>query len=256
MPSWPPPGARSPSASATSSPDVTKIWAHRGASVDAPENTLAAFRAAVEQDADGVELDVQLTADGHVVVCHDETLDRTTDGTGPLKDRTLAELQALDAGAGERVPTLAQVLELLAPTRLEINVELKNSVEPYPGLQAATLAVVRHAGMADRVWYSSFAHETLPPLRALEPTARLGLLVSRARSGKVAAAATAMGAAAVHPRGDRLLIPGWAAAVRRAGLALHVWTVDSPLLARRAAALGVDAVITNRPGELRAALGR
>lgn len=117
---------------------MVAIWAHRGASAHAPENTLPAFELAVEQGADGVELDVHLTADGHLVVTHDETIDRCSDGTGAIASLTLEQLRAFDfsAGwegfAGTRIPTLREVYELLHPTDLTINVELKNTFAPYP----------------------------------------------------------------------------------------------------------------------------
>ena len=127
---------------------VVSIFAHRGASDAAPENTLPAFARAVEQGADGIELDVHLSRDGELVVIHDETLDRTTDGAGWVKDRTLAELRALRADNGlpgfaeARIPTLREVLDLLRPTDLLLNIELKTSLVWYEGIEAKTLALV------------------------------------------------------------------------------------------------------------------
>lgn len=230
---------------------MTLVWAHRGASKDAPENTLKAFRIAVEQGADGVELDVQLSADGHVVVCHDETLDRTTDGTGRIVERTLAELQRLDAGEGEVLPTLEQVLALLAPTRLECNIEMKNSIEPYPTMPQAVADVVAASGMTDRIWYSTFAHETVPDILAVTPTARVGLLLCRARAESVVTACRGTGAVAVHPDGRLLLGEGWLSTVREAGLRVHPWTIDKPADLALAHAVGVDAIITNVPAVAR-----
>src|SRR5205814_5101727 len=144
------------------------VIAHRGASGTHPENTLAAFRRAVELGADMIELDVQLTRDGEVVVFHDATLERTTDGAGAVSDRTLAEIRRLDAGAwfgpafrGTRVPTLAEVL---AAVGLPVNVELKPVGDD--GLEARALAVVESAGALARVVFSSFDAGALERLRA------------------------------------------------------------------------------------------
>ena len=159
-----------------------KIFAHRGASRYAPENTLPAFALAAEQGADGVELDVHLTRDDQLVVIHDETLERTTDGAGWVKDCTLAQLQALSAAngmdgfAGTRVPTLRQVLEQLRPTGLLVNIELKTSVIWYAGIEQKTLELVRDLGMADRVIYSSFNHYSIQQVRARDPSARTAYL--------------------------------------------------------------------------------
>ena len=151
---------------------MPKVWGHRGASGVAPENTLPAFDLARRMGADGVELDVQLSADGRLVVIHDETLDRTTTGSGPVAARTLDELRTLDAGrglagyAGARIPTLDEVFELFAGTPVVVNVELKNSVVAYPGLEEKVLALVAAAGMADRVLLSTFNHLSLVRLRS------------------------------------------------------------------------------------------
>ena len=112
-----------------------KIIAHRGASGHAPENTMAAFRLAMEQHADGIELDVMLSKDGHVVVIHDATVNRTTNGTGRVSALTLAELQTLDAGNGEHIPTLEEVLETFGDQWV-INVELKNHIAPLTGCRS------------------------------------------------------------------------------------------------------------------------
>ena len=153
---------------------MPKVWGHRGASGVAPENTLPAFDLARRMGADGVELDVQLSADGRLVVIHDETLDRTTTGSGPVAARTLDELRTLDAGrglagyAGARIPTLDEVFELFAGTPVVVNVELKNSVVAYPGLEEKVLALVAAAGMADRVLLSTFNHLSLVRLVELD----------------------------------------------------------------------------------------
>ena len=163
----------------------TKVWAHRGASGYAPENTLEAFEMSVKQQADGVELDVQLTKDGELVVLHDETLDRTTDGKGFVKDYTLKEVQALKAVKTHpeyqtgRIPMLAEVYDLLKPTGLEINVELKTGIFFYPGIEEKVLKLTKEMGMEERIWYSSFNHYSLKKVkewmdRAIELCQRAG----------------------------------------------------------------------------------
>ena len=124
------------------------VVGHRGAPAHAPENTLAAFRRALADGAELLECDVHLSADGHVVVMHDETIDRTSNGVGNLADYTLSQLKEFDFSAGHpeftnvAIPTLAEVFDVLGPTGLMINIELKNSVEDYPGLEEAVLAMV------------------------------------------------------------------------------------------------------------------
>lgn len=230
---------------------MTQIWAHRGASTAAPENTLAAFDVAVRQGAQGVELDVQRSADGVVVVIHDETVDRTTRGTGRVVDLAADELRAWG------VPTLAEVLDLLAPTDLRVNVELKNGVEPYPGLEEDVEAVVTGSRLAEdapeRVVYSSFNHRSLARLDELGTRVPLGVLHVEAMVRPWVYAAS-FGARALHPMALTVL-PEEVARSHEAGMAVHVWTVDDPDAVRALAAAGVDAVITNVPDVALAALG-
>lgn len=140
------------------------VFGHRGASAYAPENTLPAFALAIEQGADGVELDVHLTRDNELVVIHDEDVRRTTNGTGLVKDYTLAELQALCADNGmsgfaeARIPTLQQVLDLIKPSNLLVNIELKTGILWYDGIEEKALHLVEQMGMQERVIWSSFNH--------------------------------------------------------------------------------------------------
>ena len=147
----------------------TLVWAHRGASGYAPENTLEAFRMAVEMGADGVELDVQLTKDGELVVIHDETVDRTSDGSGWVKDFTYARISRFNYNRTHKegyeramIPTLEEVYELLKPTGLTINVELKTGVVFYPEIEERVLDLTARMGLEECVWYSSFNHYTVP----------------------------------------------------------------------------------------------
>lgn len=233
---------------------MTKIWAHRGASATAPENTIEAFELAVAMGADGVELDVQRTLDGQLVVIHDETIDRTSTGTGAVVGQTLEQLRQHDYANGMpgfadvQLPLLGDVLDLLAPTPLVVNVELKTSIELYPGIEAEALDVVAAAGMADRVIYSSFNHYTLAALRDRVPRERIGLLFSNAIV-EPWAYATQFGAGALHPGLHLLQLPGYVERAHEAGLRVHTWTVDDPSHMRLVQTLGVDALITNHPDE-------
>ena len=156
----------------------TKIWAHRGASGYAPENTLESFELAIEQKADGIELDVQMTKDGELVVIHDETIDRTGNGTGRVQDHTLKELKALNFNkthpeyASAKIPTLREVYELVKPSGITVNVEMKTGVYFYPGICGKVLELAEEMGMKERIWYSSFNHSTLVALKKLDPGVR------------------------------------------------------------------------------------
>jgi glycerophosphoryl diester phosphodiesterase len=234
---------------------ATRIIGHRGAPHVAPENTLAAFRAAIAAGADGVELDVQASRDGVPMVIHDPTLERTTDGHGLVGAASAAELAALEAGAwfqpplrGERIPTLAAVLRLLAPTRLELHVELKTRHVAYPGLVPAVLRALAASGMEERVVLSSYNHHTLREARALAPHVPCAALLYEALL-EPWRYATEHGLQALHPHQDTVD----AELVQRshaAGLAVRPYVVDEPEQARRLLALGVDGLITNEPARL------
>lgn len=231
------------------------VLGHRGASAEAPENTLAAFRLARDQGADGVELDVRRCATGEVVVIHDPDARRTAGAPLQVSDAPLAALRTLDAGAwkgerfrGERIPLLAEVLEELPGA--VVNVELKGE-EGDLRLAGAAAEVIRRAGAAGRIVVSSFDARLLAAFRAASPEVPRGLLFERRPLWRVRAAVAVAGlrAAAVHPQA-RLVTPARARRWRRAGLDVNVWTVDAPAEVRRLAALEVSAIITNVPGEV------
>jgi glycerophosphoryl diester phosphodiesterase len=236
-------------------PDRPLVIAHRGASRERPENTLAAFERALELGVDGVELDVHLTRDGHPVVIHDERLDRTTDGSGPVGDHTLAELRRLDAGAwfdaayrGERIPTLAEVLERVGRHPLLINIELKTDRIAYPGLERRVGAILERAGCVERAVVSSFRPATLRKIREAAPSVRIGLLYARPLIAPVRKALR-LGATSLHP--PHFLTP--ASLVRRAhgsGLRVFCWTVNDLAVAHRLIAAKVDGLITDDPATL------
>lgn len=228
-----------------------KVFAHRGASHYAPENTLPAFALAAAQGADGIELDVHLSKDGELVVIHDETLDRTTDGTGLVRDHTLAQLQALCADnhmpgfADARIPTLREVLELIRPTPLLVNIELKTGVLWYEGIEQKALDLVREMGMADRVIWSSFNHYSIETVRQLAPEAETAYLYSDIICG-VERYAAAHGVRGLHPGLWNVKMADLLQRYLASGLAVRVWTVNAAADLRWLLAAGAD-VITNDP---------
>ena len=227
---------------------MTLVIGHRGASGTRPENTMVAFRRAQELGAHMIELDVQLSRDRDVMVMHDWTLERTTDGRGRVGDKTLAELRRLDAGAwfdaeyaGERIPTLREVLDAIT---LPVNVELKASGDD--GLEARALDVVREAGAEERVIFSSFDPESLVRLRRLSPSGAIAVLWSRRHLAMALRLAGRVDATALHIRKDAVASSEVRAAVDR-GLAVRAWTVNDPGESGRLAAAGVSGVFTDFP---------
>ncbi|MFO7984000.1 MAG: glycerophosphodiester phosphodiesterase family protein [Desulfuromonadales bacterium] len=224
------------------------LWAHRGASAVAPENTIAAFAEAETAGADGIELDVHLSRDGVPVVIHDETLRRTTDGSGLVADFPVAELQRLDAGswfapefAGEAIPTLEEVLDWAAG-RLRINVEIKTA---DAGL--AVLELMR-ASPGSNVLLSSFDSDLLAFLRRDDDDLPLGFLCDSRSWKKVLRKAIECKAESFHPRGNLVSRP-MIAACRDSHIGIYPWTVDRPQEIRRFRRLGTDGLFTNNPHE-------
>ncbi len=238
----------------------TLIFGHRGASHTAPQNTLAAFRAAVEAGADGVELDVHLSADGVPVVIHDAQVGATTDGSGRVQEMTLAQLKALDAGrtfapefAGERIPTLEEVFAEVGD-RLLINIELKPQPRGVVGLEEAVVALVRRMGMQERVWFSSFKPYALYTVRRLAPEIPCGLLYSVLNVGTLWLLPFTPHEA-LHPH-HPLVNARMVRRAHRRGMRVVTWTVDDPDAAARMVEWGVDVIITNEPAALVRALAQ
>jgi glycerophosphoryl diester phosphodiesterase len=234
------------------------VIAHRGASAIAPESTAAAMREAAAAGADMVELDVQLTRDRRLVVFHDDRLDRTTDGTGPLEHYAYRELAHLDAGgwfaprfAGQRILLASQALRALPNRR--VNLELKPT-RRRAQLVERLVRCLRWTRSATRVLISSFDPGLIRLVRRRRPGLATALVCDRNFAGMLRAA-TRLGCRAIHPKASLVT----EAAVRRAheaGLRVHVWTVDHPAFARRLARWGVDGVFANDPRRLRLALER
>ncbi len=228
--------------------------AHRGDSGDFPENTIAAFRAAADAGADLCELDVQATRDGAVVVIHDDTVDRTTDGTGAVNRLTLAEIKRLDAGvskdarfAGERVPTLAEVFAAVGG-RVGLNIEIKEGA-----VERGVCEIIRANRALETSLVSSFEWNALRAVQKIDPQVRIALLAEK-EPAQLLGAASAMRACAVNPRFD-LVTPEFCADAHARGLKVLVWTVDVPELMRLLIDFGVDGIMTNYPARLREVLG-
>jgi glycerophosphoryl diester phosphodiesterase len=236
------------------------IIAHRGDSAHRPENTLAAFASALEVGADLVEFDVQLSRDGHVVVIHDPTVDRTTTGTGRVADLTLAEIRALSAGyperwgsayPGERVPTLAEALAFLRE-RSRVMVEVKPdavSADAEGGIEARAIEEIRRAGMEEDVVLISFSRQALLRCRQLAPNIRRGHLFHEATPAEVVEGARAIGSDLVMPE-KRLLSIEMRDRCREAGLRVATWVVDDPEELLSLAPFDLYGVGSNRPGVL------
>jgi len=239
------------------------VIAHRGDSLHAPENTLAAFETAYRRGAEAIEFDVKLTADGQVVMIHDQTVDRTTDGTGRVTKKSLAELRRLDAGShfsekfrGEHIPTLDEVFGELGQ-KLFMNLELSNYYTPFDGLVPAVVGLVRKHRMQERIIFSSFFASNLVLAHRFLPDVPCGLLTFRGRLG-------AWGRkygwrrktyAALHPFVTDV-DAGLVERVHSAGKQYNVWTVNAAADLQRLIDLGVDGLITDDPGLACSLLGR
>lgn len=237
---------------------MSKVFAHRGASGYAPENTLEAFQLAVQQRADGVELDVHLTRDGELLVAHDEKIDRVSDGSGWIHQMSLQQIKRFDFNRlhpeyeGAKAPLLSEVYELLKPTGLHINVELKNSAVPYAGLEEKLLELAARMGMEDRVIYSSFNHPSMLYLKSLDRSAKCGLLYDCLLIEAARYAADAR-MDALHPHYHQLLsVEDFCERAHASGIQVNTWTVNFERDMKRVIALGADIIITNYPDRARA----
>jgi glycerophosphoryl diester phosphodiesterase len=234
------------------------IIAHRGDSANFPENTIAAFKAALAVGADVVELDVQLSKDNEVVVIHDGTLDRTTTGTGSIRGASLAEIQALSAHCpaqfgdrfkGERVPTLADTLKMLR-RRARVMVEIKKeSVDGEGLIESKTVEAIREAGMESDAMIVSFAPSALRRCLEAGPEIARGHLFHKAKEEDIAPRAKEVQCSFVMPE-KSLVTPSLCSRVRAEGLEIGTWVVDDPEELRALAPLGLFGVASNCPGVL------
>lgn len=227
------------------------IGGHRGNPADHPENTLASFRAAIELGVDMIECDVHLSSDGQLVVIHDHTLDRTTDGTGLVAQHTLAELRRLDAGAGERLPVLSEVCEL-ATGRVGLCIEIKQIPVPYPGLEERLIACLRQQGMLEQAAVISFHHGAVKRLKELEPRIAVGV-IEGARPIDPAGIMRGAGATIYSPHYGAM-DPQLVEEIHAAGGVVGVWTVDDDEAVAWCRVCRPDSIFTNRPREILPAL--
>jgi glycerophosphoryl diester phosphodiesterase len=233
------------------------VIAHRGASGHAPENTLAAFRRAVALGATFIETDLHLSRDAHFVAIHDETLERTTNGRGRVREFSLADLRKLDAGswfgsefAGERIPTLPEVLEFAKKNDAVFYLELK--LKETWGAEHALVSALRQSGEIARVVVLSFEPSVLESLRRSEATLMTALLHDGTLQDPFEKALTC-GVRQMAVRGD-LVTPAFLAEARRRDLQVVCWTVNSPAHTRALVAAGVDGIISDYPDRVLAAL--
>jgi len=234
------------------------IIAHRGDSADAPENTLAAFRLALQNGADGIELDVMLSADQQLVVIHDDSVDRTTNGHGQVGNMSLAALRELDAGSWfglefnrEPIPLLEEVFAELGGKFL-INVELKNYKTPKDQLPELVVALVKKHSLSNTVFLSSFNARNLPRAKSLAPEIRTGLLTLPGVLGLPMRGfiGRRFEADDLHPY-FKDVSARMVQSRHKLGQRVNVWTVDAPEDLRRMQAFGVDMIICNDPTHAR-----
>lgn len=240
------------------------IIGHRGAMGYAPENTLASFEDAVRRGADIIEMDVQLSSDGEVVVLHDSSVDRTTDGSGVVRDLSWKKIKTLDAGSwyspefsGQYVPSLTDVISRFRNRKTARNhllgfmIELKTVKGSGGSLADAVVKILHHEDFIDRSFVISFDSVALHEVRSAHKTLSTGLLYSEEGDEPRSAQAKAIGAQAICPRKTCVTARGVQAA-HRMGLAVSTWTANTKNEMKRMMACGVDAIATNYPDRLRA----
>lgn len=237
-------------------PPLTPIQtiAHRGGPKEAPENTLAAFQKAITQGVGWLEFDVQMTRDGLLVVIHDETVDRTTNGTGAVADLTFAQIRALDAGNGEKVPTFQEVLELARTRHVKLLPETK-SAHRYPGIETKLLQALKEADYLDQTVIQSFEAGSLDTLRRLNPQVRLCALYG---PGQFSVSTPPGEAQVVCPMGEMVLFhPGIIRQAHSEGRQVFIWfgLLETPLLFKVVRFLGADGVMSDDPSALQATFG-
>jgi glycerophosphoryl diester phosphodiesterase len=229
------------------------VFAHRGASAYAPENTLAAFQQALRQGAQAIEFDVKLTSDGHIVIIHDQTVNRTTNGTGQVTKLPLAALRELDAGSwlsaefrGEKIPTLNEVFETFG-RKLFMNIELTNYATPFDALVLKVVEIVKKHGLENRVLFSSFFPHNLMNAARLLPQIPRGQLIFPGGAGLWQRSwGRLINIQAEHPFTEDVTQKLVADAHAR-GRRIHAWTVNAPDEMRRLKSLGVDGIFSDDP---------
>lgn len=218
-----------------------------------PENTLVSFERGLELGADWIELDVHLSADGALIVIHDETLDRTTNGHGLVREHTLAQLRELDAGDGQRLMTLEEALLWARQKETILDIEIKNAPIFYTGISEAVVQAVTSAGMTEQVIVISFDHAAVKRVKDLEPNIATGVLYACRPTDAGVGLARAAGADAVLPHWAYVTAEDVSLA-HAADLAVAPWATSDPSVLRTLVANGVDAIGTNHPDVLKRVL--
>lgn len=227
--------------------------AHRGFSGKYPENTMLAFEKALEAGCDGIEFDVHPSKDGHLVIIHDELLDRTTNGTGLVSHHTLEELRQLDASAGphaqygpQRIPTLREYFELVKDRDIISNIELKTSILWYDGIEEQTLALIDEYGLRDRILISTFNHESALKFQRLAPDVKVAFL-EEGRLVDTPNYLRSNGISIYHPLYYVMLQEGLLDSLLSQGIQVNAWTVNDPEHMKLLMKMGVSGIITNFP---------
>lgn len=220
---------------------MIEVTGHRGARALAPENTMAGFRLALELGCDAVELDIHLTRDGNLAVIHDSSIDRTTSGTGTVASYTMEELKAFDAGQGEQIPDLGEVLDLLKSSNTRAQIELKG-----PGTEQAAAELVKQLGMQDKTMFTSFFHRRVVAVKQMLPGTNTGVLIScnPVNPVEILEACNADNLHVNQGRIDACLVE----AVHRAGRRIVAWgNIVEESVIDWLIGLGVDAIGSDRP---------
>lgn len=240
---------------------MIKNYAHRGFSSKYPENTMVAFEKAIEEGAHGIEFDVQMTKDGQVVIIHDETIDRTSDGVGKVKDFTYEELLKFDFARNfqgqsqpQRLPLLSEYLELVKDTDIISNIELKTSIYEYEGIEEQVYGLVAQYKLKDRVIISSFNHESVMRMKAIDEGICCGFLTDSwlINPGKYT---REQGVECFHPFANSLTKEK-VQQIQSQGIKVNVWFGKEPFDYGSLVAMGVDGIISNDPDIVRALLDK
>ncbi|MEX1377383.1 MAG: glycerophosphodiester phosphodiesterase [Eubacteriales bacterium] len=235
----------------------TLIYAHRGASYAAPENTMAAFELAYQMKADGLELDVQLTADGHVVVIHDDEVDRTSNGTGIVERLNYSDIKAMDFGSwksnefkGEKIPDLVDVCKLIKDKNMLLNIEIKPTVRSSE-IEAKVIDICKSFDIVEQVVISSFDHYCLRRIKKQFKQIETAILYQSGIINAGAYAKRTVKADGIHPHQYAIVAECVKSAVKN-GMKIRPWTVDDVEIFKRIAKVKyITGVITNKPDVMR-----
>lgn len=230
--------------------------AHRGFAGIYPENTMRAFIGAVKAGCDGIETDVHMTKDGVLVICHDETIDRTTNGTGYINSYNYSDLSKFDAGikcgqefSEEKIPTLDDLFDFVKDKDLLINIELKNNIINYDGMEEKVIEKIYQYNLKDNVILSSFNHYSMLKVKEIDSDIKTGLLYM-AGIFNVHEYAKRCKADAIHPIYLSVLDENIVKEIHRGGIAINAWTVNEESDMKKLIDLGIDGIITNYPNKL------